>query len=160
MKETKYGKYIVERPKANIKDPYWEPTYKPGDILRVLTLDDEVVSGAFNIDTNWFFPSENLRGAGDGTDTGQVKPHRHPYDEVLAMFGTDWENPHELNAELEFWIEDEKHIITKSSIVFLPKGLQHGPVGFTRIDRPVFQFGINLGSKQQRNEEFERKTWQ
>lgn len=147
MSITKYGQYIITEQTAEIKLPPWEPTYKPGDILRVLYLSNEVVEGAFNIDVNWFFPNDHLTGAGDGTGTGQVKPHIHDYDEVLAMFGSNPEDPHDLAAECEFWIGDEKHIITKSCIIFLPKGTPHGPVGFTRINRPVFQFGINMEPK-------------
>jgi len=142
LKETKFGKLFITKPKENMDVPYWEPTYEPKDILRILTIDKEVMKGDYIVETNWFYPSENLHGAGDGTETGQVKPHAHKHDEVLALFGCDPENPHELHAECEFWIEDEKHIVTKSCLLFIPKGTRHGPIGFTRIDRPVFQFGI------------------
>jgi hypothetical protein len=144
MDKTKYGKYIVTEPKSQMIYPDYEPKYKPGQFSNILTLDDEVVKGAFAVDTNWFFPSKELTGAGDGTGTGQVKPHTHDFDEVLAMFGSNPENSHDLCGECEFWLGDEKHIITKSCIIFIPKGLQHGPIGFTRIDRPVFQFGIKM----------------
>lgn len=142
MEKNKYGQYFITKPKEKIVDPYWEPVYEPGDILRILTLDSDVMKGDYIVETNWFFPSDNLRGAGDGSDTGQVKPHAHEFDEVLAIFGSDPENPHDLNGECEFWIEDEKHVITKSCILLIPKGTRHGPIGFTRIDKPVFQFGI------------------
>jgi hypothetical protein len=107
---------------------------------------DEVVkdAGTINVATNWFLPSKNLTGAGDGTGIGQVKPHTHDFDEALAVFGSNPEDCRDLCAELEFWLGDEKHVITKSCIIFIPKGLQHGPIGFSRIDRPVFQLGIRI----------------
>jgi hypothetical protein len=144
MDETKYGKYIVTEPKPQVLLPDYESKNKPGQVSNILTLDDEVVKGAVAMDTNWFLPIKDLSGAGDGTDKGQVKPHEHDYDEILAMFGSDTENSHDLNAECEFWLGGEKHMLTKSCIIFIPKGLQHGPIGWTRIDRPVFQMSIKI----------------
>jgi hypothetical protein len=142
MDRTKYGKYIITEPKPNMVFPSYEAKYRPGDFMNILALDDDVIKGAFTVHANWFFPGKGLTGAGDGTGTGQVKPHVHDFDEVLAVFGSSPKEPHDLGAELEFWLGNEKHVITKSCIIFIPKGLQHGPIGFTRIDRPVFQFGI------------------
>jgi hypothetical protein len=144
MDNTKYGKYIVIEPKPQAKLPDYESKYKPKQASNILTLDDEVIKGAIAMDTNWFLPIKNLTGAGDGTEKGQVKPHKHNYDEVLAMFGSNPENPHDLYAECEFWLGGEKHLITKSCIIFIPKGLQHGPIGWTRVDRPVFQLAIKM----------------
>jgi mannose-6-phosphate isomerase-like protein (cupin superfamily) len=69
-----------------------------------------------------------------------VQPHKHDYDEVLCFFGTNPEDFYDLGGEAEFWIEDEKHIITRSSIVFIPAGVQHCPLSFLRVDRPIFHF--------------------
>ncbi|MBN2059930.1 MAG: hypothetical protein JW882_05880 [Deltaproteobacteria bacterium] len=137
MNTTKYGKYIVTELKPKVIDSSYEPTYRPGEFLNILNLNDSVIKDAFPVSTNWFFPSEDLTGA-----ERQLKPHTHDFDEVLAMFGSNPEDSYDLGAECEFWLGDEKHVITKSCIIFIPKGLQHGPAGFTRIDRPVFQFSI------------------
>jgi hypothetical protein len=56
----------------------------------------------------------------------------------LAFFGTDRGDPNDLCGELEIWLEDEKHVITKNCAIYIPKGLKHGPVGFNRIDKPIF----------------------
>ena len=69
-------------------------------------------------------------------------PHTHDFDELLGFIGSDWDNPAELNAEVEFWLEDEKYILTKSCVIFIPKGLTHCPLKLLRCDRPVFHFGI------------------
>jgi hypothetical protein len=143
LSETKYEKYFITDKKESIVYPDYEPIYKPGDFLNVLTLDDDVVKEtSLFLDTNWFFPNDHLTGAGDGKGTGQVKPHVHTYDEVLCIFGSNPDDPLNLNGECEFWIGDEKHVITKSCILFIPKGTKHGPIGFSKIDRPVFQFGF------------------
>jgi hypothetical protein len=48
--------------------------------------------------------------------------------------------PHDLCGEIELWLGDEKHILTKSCMVFIPKGLKHCPLVFRRVDRPIFHF--------------------
>ena len=66
------------------------------------------------------------------------KPHSHDFDEVLLFAGTDPKNPHDLGGEIEIWIEDEKHIITKGCMIYIPKGTKHLPLIFRRIGRPVY----------------------
>jgi hypothetical protein len=140
MDETKYGKYIVTELKKKFSSPY-ETTIRPEDQTEVLMLDDDVVKGAFVIDCVWFWPERANKAESD------VEPHTHDYDEVLAVFGTDLNNPHDLGGELEIWLGDEKHTITKSALIFIPKGLQHGPTKFIKLDRPVFHFGISLSKR-------------
>ena len=137
MAETKYGKYILTEPLKRFSSPY-EAKFKPEDQTEVLLLDDDVIKGSFVVNTVWFWPERVNNPEPD------VQPHKHDYDEVLAVFGTNREDPHDLGGELEAWIGDEKHIITKSSILFLPKGLQHGPFKFTKLDSPIFHFNVAL----------------
>ena len=141
MTETKYGKYIVTELKHQIEDAPWTPVYKPEELTRVLWLDSEVVEGAFHVATAWFWPPLAERTESD------VQPHKHEYDEVLAQFGTNPEDPHDLCGEMEIWMDDEKHVITKSSLIFIPKGLKHGPIRFNRVDRPIFHFAMHTGKK-------------
>jgi hypothetical protein len=143
MAETKYGKNIITEfvpPVQNV----WAPVYKPDEITTVLTLDDDVLKGAFYVETAWFWPTYPVNDASGRLD---LKPHRHEYDEVLALFGSDTRNPSDLGGELEIWLGGEKHIITKSCLVFIPKGLIHGPIKWNRIDRPIFHFAVGTGKK-------------
>ena len=139
---TKYGKYIVTELNKNIVEAPWSPPMQPvaqGQTGRVLYLDDETVPGAFYVETVWIYPrkeSSNKRGA---------QAHTHDYDEVLAFFSGLPDDPHHLGAEAEFWIEDEKYTITKSCLVFVPKGIQHAPLYFNRVERPVFHFTLGHG---------------
>ena len=140
MDETKYGKYIITELKKKFSSP-WEAKFKPEEQTEILFLDDDVIKGAFVVECVWFLPARVNRTEPD------VQPHKHDYDEVLAMFGTNMDDPHDLCGEVEAWIGDEKHIISKSCLIYLPKGLQHGPFRFTRIDKPVFHFVVCLNKK-------------
>ena len=141
MTGTKYGKYIITESKSKIYDAPWTGVYKPEELTGMLRLDNEVIEGAFFVGSCWFWPPIANR-------TGQnVQPHKHDYDEVLAQFGTNFEDPNDLCGEMEIWLDDEKHLITKSSLIVIPKGLKHGPIKWNRVDRPIFQFGVHTGKK-------------
>ena len=98
------------------------------------------LEGAFYVGGSWFWPRK-IPAVALADRPNAVKPHQHDFDEVLALFGTSREDPHDLCGELEVWLGNEKHIVTKSCIIYIPKGLIHGPIGFNRIDRPIFHFG-------------------
>jgi hypothetical protein len=136
MAETKYGKYIITELKRTEGAP-WSGNIRPalkGTGGRVLYLDNEILPGAFYLDCAWSIPGEEYE------PDKQTKPHTHDYDEVLCFFGSNPEDFHDLGGEVEFWLGDEKHIITKSCIIFIPKGLKHSPLVIRRVDRPIFHF--------------------
>ena len=65
-------------------------------------------------------------------------PHTHRTPEVLVALGTDVENPRELGAEIELSMgaEMEKHLITKSTLVFIPANFIHCPFRVLKVTRP------------------------
>lgn len=142
MAESKYGKYIVYKPKASIVAPPWSPQ---GDIPgRLAYIDSEVVDGAFYMECVWLMPG--MKPPPD-LPPGKRGPqaHTHDYDEILGFFGSDMKDMYDLGGEAELWLEDEKHIINKSCLVFIPKGMQHCPLIFHRIDKPIFHFSVGPG---------------
>ncbi len=134
MATTKYGKYIITKPKADLKLPSYRREGR--DIATaqrtpMVYLDDEVIKGAFYVECVWFW---------EGSDKSEVEAHTHPFDEVITFFGSNPDDPHDLCGEVELWLEDEKHILTKSCLVFVPKGMKHCPLIIRRVDRPIFHF--------------------
>lgn len=142
---SKYGKYIITELKQNIKEAPWTPKgIKPaakGQGGRLLWLDSEVVPGAFYVETAWDLPHKT-----SDPPSASPKPHKHDWDEALCLFGTNMDDPYDLCGEVEFWLGDEKHIITKSCIIFIPKGLMHCPLRTLRADRPIFGFTAGPGT--------------
>jgi hypothetical protein len=136
MPETKYGKYIITETIKPKKQAPWEPEFTPEELVPGLYLNDSIVKGAFFVVTDWTLPpfANEIHG----------EPHKHDFDEVLAFFGSDPENPHDLYAEAEIPLGDEIHTVTKSCLIFIPKGVMHGPIVFKRIDRPIFHFGCGM----------------
>jgi hypothetical protein len=68
----------------------------------------------------------------------KLRPHAHDFDEYLLFHGTDPAHPEELGGEVEFWLEGEKHVFTKSTAVFIPAFWYHTPMAFPRVDRPFW----------------------
>jgi len=148
MTSSKYEKYIITEMKQTLADAPWVHPIRnagKGQDGRILWLDSEVLPGAFYLETVWAYP-RNAHEPYDKYPQTIVEPHTHDFDEVLCFFGTNIDDPYDLGAEVELWLGDEKHIIKKSAIVFIPKGLQHCPLIYRRVDRPMFIFSSGPGS--------------
>lgn len=127
----KYDKYIITKKKTNEAPVGFLPHVPKTNVRqRVLYLDNEVIKGAFYVATSWFW-----KGTGPGPQA-----HTHEFDEVLGFFGTNPEDVYDLGGEVEFWIEEEKYLLTNSFMAYIPKGLKHCPLRVVRADRPIFHF--------------------
>jgi hypothetical protein len=149
MPGTKYGKYIVNKLIPPAEEPAWNPPVSAAGKNkggRTLYLDSQIVPGAFYMECVWVMPRPRLTlEAIEAAKKRGPGPHSHEYDEVIAFFGTNHEDPYDLGAEVELWLGDEKHIITKTSLVFIPAGLKHCPLVFVQVDKPVFHYTTGPG---------------
>jgi len=142
MAESKYGKYIVtdlivpEEKKAIAAD---YAKYAK----RILWMDENVLEGAFHMNTAWYL---------NAATTLEAKPHVHETDEIIGFFGNNPDNPYDLGGEIEMWIEDEKHILTKSALLFVPANMKHCPLILRRVDRPIFHFTTVPGKRYIKDE--------
>jgi hypothetical protein len=76
-------------------------------------------------------------------------PHSHDYDQVMLWMGADADDMGELGAEVELCLgeEGEKHMITTSTAVSVPKGLPHFPASITRMDKRFIYMEVSCSSK-------------
>jgi uncharacterized RmlC-like cupin family protein len=74
-------------------------------------------------------------------------PHIHKDAELLIHVGTNPDDPMDLGAEVELCMgeEMEKHVITKTCVVYIPPGLIHCPWTIKRVDRPWIMIDICQG---------------
>jgi hypothetical protein len=126
-----YSKHVVTELKAPNFGPKFVEEYKKF-ATRILWMDKNVVPGAFQMNVSWYCKPQ----------AHAPTPHKHNSDEIIGFFGGDMNNPHDLGAEIEMWLEDEKFILTKSALLFAPAGMNHCPLIIRRVDRPVFHFSI------------------
>jgi len=130
MTDSKYGKYVVTElkipeDKQKIAEAYSKYA------TRILWMDENVVEGAFHMNTAWYL---------NAAMTLESTSHVHDTDEIIGFFGNDAANPHDLGGEIEIWLEDEKQVITRSAMLFVPAGMKHCPLILKRVDRPIFHF--------------------
>ncbi len=146
MAQSKMAKYLITGAKKGVKLPAFRSDTIGGTKSRedIIWLDDTVIPNArIYAECVWFLPGmEKSRSGEQG-----MKEHMHDFEEVLAFFGSDIQKPRDLGGEMEIWLDGEKHIITKTSLIFIPKGMKHGPITFHRIDKPIFHFSIGSTNK-------------
>ncbi len=98
----------------------------------ILWVDKNVVPGAFQMNCSWYLKRLEKGPAA----------HTHDCDEIIGFFSSDFTRPYDLGGEVEIWLEGEKHLITKSALVFVPAGMNHCPLNLNRVDRPIFHFSV------------------
>jgi hypothetical protein len=75
-----------------------------------------------------------------------IGEHTHDYDEIVMHVGTDPTDQDDLGAEIEFVVDGRPLLINKTSSVFVPKGVKHGPLTWKRFTRPHLEMTIMIGA--------------
>jgi hypothetical protein len=122
--ETRYGKYIVYNTRANPKHPTDDPN------VFSMYLDERSFPGGF-------YYSGVVIHRPTPPEAVPNRPHSHDYPEYVILYGTNPDDAFDLGGECEFWIGDEKHLITNTCVITIPPGLSHCPFYFRRVDRPI-----------------------
>ncbi|HUT68023.1 MAG TPA: hypothetical protein VMW86_05700 [Dehalococcoidales bacterium] len=129
MAETKYGKYLLSGPRP------WNP---PGTGPVIASLNDDIFKGSHQYFVHWVpVTPRGLPGVSSWDEMGHG-PHKHKSPEAVIHIGTNPDDPLDLGAEVEFFMgpELEKHVITTSTLVYLPAEFIHGPWVIKKVVRP------------------------
>jgi hypothetical protein len=142
--KTKYGKYFITEFKELKKQIPWGRALEHKQETHLLRIDKDVIDEVSCFSwCNWFWPSIVKAKLEDRS----TKPHSHNYDEIIGMVGTNFDDPYDLGGEIEINLGGEKHIITKSCLVYIPAGLEHGPFRELKMERPIFQFEFGMSGR-------------
>jgi hypothetical protein len=136
MADSKYSQYVLKEPRIS-------PMAKKTTSAMTFGLSADLMQGFEKLDCNFNFVAVL------GPHVLADPPHKHDCDEILFFISTDPENTADLGGEVEIALgeEWEKHVITSSAIICLPKGVNHCPVYVRKVDRP-FYFGHLLLASQ------------
>ena len=121
----KYDKYFIHK---GMSSPLHPQGSFPG--VPLMRIDDRYTKEGFYFECIWI--------TGPIPESKACKPHRHDCDEYIGFFGSNIEDPFNLNAEVEFWFDDEKHVFTKNCVVFVPAMTWHTPIMINSIEKPIF----------------------
>jgi hypothetical protein len=83
------------------------------------------------------------------------EPHKHDFPQYIIFLGGDITNMMELGGQVEFTLSEdgknlEKHIITKCTTIYIPPGLYHGPLVYTKVTKPFMFIDIFFSKKYER----------
>jgi len=103
--------------------------------------DNDIIEGCNYFSAMWMGES--------ATKTLGHGPHKHPVPEVLVALGSDPANPGDLGAEFELYMgtEMEKHVINRSTLIFIPANLVHCPFTIKKVTRPFIFIQAHYGPK-------------
>jgi hypothetical protein len=131
---------------ANNRVEKYEPvdgklsTAPEGLMTRLLWIDARKLKGAPYMEAVWFRK----------TNHAWPEEHAHDFDEFLGFIGTDPEHPDQLGADLQFFVDGEAFTITKSCIVYVPRGVKHSPIELPKLTRPIIHFSGGNGGNYKR----------
>lgn len=139
VENTKYGKFILREPLGKAVHPEIQvPVISIGRKSPVQQWD----GFPFNMTLEAVTSPVSMGGHG----------HNHDYDEVLCFMGANPLDYRDFGAEAYIILgEEEKHIINATSFIYIPRGLMHCPLVFTRVDKPVVFGFIELSAKYEAN---------
>ena len=130
-----YGKNFVQelQAPADLMPPDFTKIYEKF-ANRILWIDSNVCEGAFQMNTAWYF---------DVPERDPIFPeHKHDHDELIGFFGSNPDEPYELNGVIEFAINGEMHRLTKSTMIWVPSDATHNPMRILEVRKPIFHFSI------------------
>ena len=135
----KYAANFVQVSPGPGMDPEFKAIYDKF-AKRIIWMDGEICPGAFQMNTAWY----------------SAVPERDPIftehvhddcDELIGFFSSDPENPYDLGGEIEYTVGGEAHLLTKSTMIFVPANLPHNPMRILKVDRPIFHFSVVTKTK-------------
>lgn len=138
-KGGEYAKYFVQELQYpdHMATPEFKELYQQF-AKRILWIDGDVTPGAFQMNTAWYCapaPRDPI-----------FNEHVHDYDELIGFFGSNPEDPYDLNAVIEFTINGEVHRLTRSTLIFCPGGMPHNPMRILEVNKPIFHFSVVTGT--------------
>ena len=131
-------KYLVKKPAREVKVEM-AGRIKGREYPTLTYMSNDLVPGSnvyLELGWIWEVPDPNP----------EILEHSHEYDEIVLHIGSDPQNPEDLGAEIEFVVDGEPLIIDRTSAIFIPKGVKHGPVTWKRVDRPHLQMALIIGA--------------
>ena len=124
MSDSKYGQYFIREP---IEIGKFAPNMR--------------FSSAFpdtNFTIRWHYVT--------GPWLMEGEPHAHDFDQFSCFIGGNPMDIRDFGAEIELFLgeEQERHVINTTTVVYVPRGLVHGPLNFKQVDRPVMFINVPL----------------
>jgi hypothetical protein len=136
MPKKSYKKNLVDKPAYEVGS---QQVIKGRQNPTMTFMSNDLVPGSDTyIEIGWVYemPSPNPH----------IHNHSHDYPEIVLHIGTDPKHPEELGGKIEFMVGGEKLVIDKTSALFIPKGVDHGPLTWKSVEKPHIQMVVMPGA--------------
>ncbi len=136
MAELKYSKYFLHEIPEEVRKKGF------GRMPSMVTFTDaDILEGSKYFSVMWM--------GEEATKMGGHGPHIHQDPELLVALGTDPANPQDLGADMEMCMgpEMESHIITVSTMIWVPGKFIHAPFRILKVRRPFLFVQCQYASK-------------
>ena len=134
-----YAKYFVQTSPGPGMDPEFKKIYDKF-AHRILWMDGSVVPGAFQMNTAWYCKVPER----DPIFTEHVHADT---SELIGFFSSDESDPYDLGGKIEFALNGEKHLLTRSTMIFVPAKMPHNPMRILEVNRPIFHFSVVMSGQ-------------
>ena len=126
MPELKYSRYFLNELPDDVR---FKTRFSKLPSMVAFT-DNDIIAGSkyFSV---MVMGEEATKHPGHG-------PHVHNDPELLVALGTDMDHPRDLGAKMEMCMgpEMESHIVTESTMVWIPANFIHAPFRILEVTRP------------------------
>jgi quercetin dioxygenase-like cupin family protein len=133
MAEIDYGKNLV------IKPAYVAGGGVKGRQSPVMTyMSNQLVPGCnIYIELGWIYglPEPNPH----------IFEHSHDYEEIVLHIGGNPDNLEDLGGEIEYYVGGQPLTFDKTTAIYVPRGVKHGPVIWKKFRKPHIEMSIILG---------------
>jgi len=141
------GKGLSEGPdfeRLVVKKPVYEviagtPVKNRQEPASMTLMSNNLVPGCnIYIECGWVF--------GMPDPNPHIFEHVHKFEEIVLHFGADHEKPEHLGAEIEFFLGGQPLKVNKTSAVYVPSGVKHGPLVWKKYQSPHLEMAIVPGA--------------
>ena len=129
-----YEQYVVRSPMREAGPDYVEGRQNP----TMTFMSGTQVPGMSNyIEFGWIWDVPSM----------PIPKMRHDnFDELVLHLGNDPDAPEDLGATLQFGLGDELVEFDTTHCGYLPRSLEHGPIIWKEVRRPMIEFAMMIGA--------------
>jgi hypothetical protein len=138
---SRYARYIITEPISHVpmNTKNISPPKETAKASHIVSLDDNVIKGAFYVDFVWIWSGNLIMAA---------NTHVHDWDEMIGLVGyPDKKNPRAIDKGMSVKMGEDMYHMEKSSLIYVPKNVPHAPIIFKDIKKPVLCFTIGTAPK-------------
>lgn len=134
MAKSNYSKYLVAKPVYEAGPPV-----KGRQSPSMTYMSNSLVPGCnMYVEVGWIWDMP--------TPNPHIHEHSHNFDEIVLHIGSDLDNPEDLGGEIEYVMEGEPLVFDKTSALFVPAGVKHGPLTWKKFTKPHMEMAIMIGT--------------